>query len=167
MGPRDEVGDRPASSLSSSSSSSGASSVKSDPGPGGIKRRHTEMEMECTGEINTSRLLQAILTGNISFSRFLWLWRVWAATCEKDKQNEHRASHQWSNTSHIKVSALQPRRRGVEAVFSEVPFPPGLSLLQQQSPSQQALFGEGIAESSSQTWPKLEKSSNYKVINDR
>ena len=60
MGPRDEVGDRPASSLSSSSSSSGASSVKSDPGPGGIKRRHTEMEMECTGESTLICRLKAI-----------------------------------------------------------------------------------------------------------
>ena len=51
MGPSDEAGERPASSLSSSSSSSRASSVNSsDPGERGRKRMHADMEMECTGE---------------------------------------------------------------------------------------------------------------------
>jgi len=49
MGPSDEAGERPASSLSSSSSSSRASSVNSsDPGDRGRKRMHADMEMECT-----------------------------------------------------------------------------------------------------------------------
>ena len=57
------------SSLSSSSScSSRASSVKSEPGPGGKKRNHSDMEMECTGEFELQRrLLKEIFQKIISF----------------------------------------------------------------------------------------------------
>ena len=137
MGPREEAGDRPISSLSSSSScSSRASSVKSEPGPGpgGKKRNHSDMEMECTGDFKSTRPLKEIFLKNIIFFRFLWLWRVWPATSQEDKQNEHWTPSQWSDessrtdTNFIRNSSDFWFRDG--SFCSEISFSPGLSLLQ-------------------------------------